>query len=527
MIYFVFIAAFAVLLSDGLPPPQWNVLGRCARWLGMESRETALTLAFVAAHVGVLVAVAWWVRRRALSARDGTSEGDVRLEDRHALGANVLNTVLLIGMLSSFLGTGWLDLVRSRWTLERWPLAADLVAVAPFALGLVIAWTITYPVERAVRTITLSYYAQRTGLAPRPWSLGYYLAYRIRHQMLIVLAPMCLVLLAKFAVMQRRVELLRLVPRMPWAPDALVGVSAALVLLISPLLLRRLWVTRPLEPGPLRTRLEQLCRRVGLRYREILVWESQGLMVNAAVMGLFAPVRYVLLSDGLLATMSPRQIEAVFGHEAGHVRRHHLLYFGIFSILSMLVVGGVLELLARVFKLGRGSEATLQLVALGGMLAFWWFAFGFVSRKFERQADLYGANSVTDPSDACEPACLVHAPPAADAPSAAGPSASPPSRLTMLPYARRSAQPIGVCLSAARLFGRTLIDVAHFNGIPLDANSWRHGSIQSRCDLLERFTRDPELVRRFETSVRMIKIVMVVGTIIGCAIAAWLYWPFW
>src|SRR5690606_775026 len=97
--------------------------------------------------------------------------------------------------------------------------------------------------------------------------------------------------------------------------------------------------------GELRERLEDLCRRIGLTYRRILIWESDGMVVNAAVMGLLRPVRYMLLSDGLLEMMDDRKIEAVFGHEAGHVKNRHIQYYLLVAVLSMLLVGGVAELL--------------------------------------------------------------------------------------------------------------------------------------------------------------------------------------
>ena len=79
---------------------------------------------------------------------------------------------------------------------------------------------------------------------------------------------------------------------------------------------------------------------MGLNYRRILIWESDGMVVNAAVMGLFRPVRYILLSDGLLEMMDDAKIEAVFGHEAGHVKCRHIEFYLLFAVLSMLIVGG-------------------------------------------------------------------------------------------------------------------------------------------------------------------------------------------
>jgi STE24 endopeptidase len=125
-----------------------------------------------------------------------------------------------------------------------------------------------------------------------------------------------------------------------WTPDAILSGVATGVFILSPVMLRRIWRTTPLGPGPLREHLDSLCERIGFRCREILVWNSDGVMINAAVMGLFAPVRYVLLSDALLTTMSTTQIEGVFGHEVGHIRHRHIQYFLVFAWVGWLIVAG-------------------------------------------------------------------------------------------------------------------------------------------------------------------------------------------
>ena len=73
-----------------------------------------------------------------------------------------------------------------------------------------------------------------------------------------------------------------------------------------------------------------LCRRVGMRYRDILLWRTQNNMGNAAVMGLVPQVRYILLSDLLLETMTESQIEAVFAHELGHIVHRHMAWYIVF-----------------------------------------------------------------------------------------------------------------------------------------------------------------------------------------------------
>ena len=199
----------------------------------------------------------------------------------------------------------------------------------------------------------------------------------------------------------------------PFAPDILLGFAAALVFLTAPWMLKRIWITQPLPEGPLRTRLQSLCERTGLKCADILAWQTGGMVVNAAVMGLLRPLRYVLLSDALLESMSEKQIEAVFGHEAGHVRHHHIQFFLLFAVASMLVVSGLMEVLVR-FTSGPDawfqlSLTAVQIIGFATILCLWATVFGFISRRFERQADLFGARTVTPEHDEqCVIPCGVH-----------------------------------------------------------------------------------------------------------------------
>ncbi|GIW74946.1 MAG: hypothetical protein KatS3mg104_0009 [Phycisphaerae bacterium] len=88
--------------------------------------------------------------------------------------------------------------------------------------------------------------------------------------------------------------------------------AAGMVFLIGPEILRRVLPVTRLPDSPLRDRLQAMCERLGLRYRDILIWKTHFSFGNAAVMGLIPRFRYILLSDLLIETMDQRQIEAVF-----------------------------------------------------------------------------------------------------------------------------------------------------------------------------------------------------------------------
>jgi Zn-dependent protease with chaperone function len=153
------------------------------------------------------------------------------------------------------------------------------------------------------------------------------------------------------------------------------------LVLFLPFFLRHAWDTAQLEAGGLRSQLEDVARRAGYRWRELLVWHTGQQMANAVIVGFTARTRLVLFSDLLLAQLGPRELAAVFAHEMGHARRGHAAVFAAFALTFFLAA----DLLVA------WSGITSTLATLGGLLlvlVLWYLAFGFLSRRFELEADL-------------------------------------------------------------------------------------------------------------------------------------------
>ena len=91
------------------------------------------------------------------------------------------------------------------------------------------------------------------------------------------------------------------------------------------------------RPGPLRDRLERHAAALKLRYRDLLVWKTKGGVLNAMVIGFTPRTRLIFLTDALLRRLPEEEVLAVFSHEAGHAKRHHLPLF-----LVLFVTTGVL-----------------------------------------------------------------------------------------------------------------------------------------------------------------------------------------
>lgn len=374
---------------------------------------------------------------------------------RQFKGLRRAHAVLWLAVAGGILyGLGWAQLVRFNWHLDRTILADDLLILAPILLPMVLSWAAFYEVDRAVR-LGLSAGDPSAVVLP---SRGQYLGLHLRHYLGILLLPV----LGLLAIQDATEVLLPGILETGYAPAVYVA-PILLLFVLFPWLLRHVWQTSPLEPGPLRSRLEAATRRGGFRVREILVWHTGGMVVNAAVAGLVSPLRYVLLTDGLLARLTDEEIEGVFGHEMGHIRHHHLLLRVLAMVaplsLYLLVQQAFPEAVIRVGgwldrgALGLSLPPGLLMVAL--MAAYALLVFGGYSRLLEAQADLSGCRTLA-----------------------------------------RDGQTRPV-----QVFSSALEKLAAAGAMSRSARTWLHGSVARRVDFVNRAAQDPMSARRFERRV--------------------------
>lgn len=162
---------------------------------------------------------------------------------------------------------------------------------------------------------------------------------------------------------------------------SMVASAAAL-----PALLRFVFRAEPLPPGPLRGRLEARCRAMGLPLKEIHVVPAGP--ANAFVAGLGLGRRRVFLTRSLLEGMAAEEVEAVLAHEAAHAKRRHLETY-LLMALSFAALSACAHLALPEFPAAATASITLLAAAL-----FWGVLFGWVSRRFETEADLDAAGEV-------------------------------------------------------------------------------------------------------------------------------------
>jgi len=452
-----------------------------------------------------------WTSQRLLKRllRMGWRHRSVR---RRPARVELLMRTMVLGLFTLQLTEGkWATLVCQQWGLERpsMVLVGEVSLLAPFVvLDLMKCWCF-YPVNRFVREqLVVEQLAE--GLAARPvWTRRQYLLFHVRHGLLIILAPLLLIFglrdvvelaLSRFSGVAQAAAPVTLVG------EVVTGLGTVLIFVCSPLLLRRIWVTRSLPAGPLRSKLESFCQVIKLNYRDILLWDTYSAVGNAAVMGVFRAVRFILLSDNLIENMPDEQIEGVFAHEAGHVKHHHVLFFVLFVLAGGLLVTAFWELLARLIDILLPAHAwiatyqqwlTVSAAVLMGMGCV--ALFGWVSRRFERQADVHAAIALAQAHN------HRNNPAQPDQQAPPGQNTGPNPSL-----ARQTLSAYG-----ASVMAEALKRIALLNGISLRTRSWRHSSIASRAAFLYYLVRHPGALNRFKRSVQLIKLMIVVGLAVG------------
>ncbi|MBI5064204.1 MAG: M48 family metalloprotease, partial [Desulfatitalea sp.] len=237
-------------------------------------------------------------------------------------------------------------------------------------------------------------------------------------------------------------------------------VFITLFLVFTPLLIRLLLTAKPIPPGELRDRLMALCRKANVECRDLLVWKTYGATVgNAFITGIVGQCRYIFFTDYLLANLSVENVEAVISHEIGHAKRGHTTIYLLFALSYITLLTFFYERVLSSFH----DNAAVAVIMLIFAVLFWVVVFGYASRRFEMEADLFGAQLV----------------------------------------------------GSAIVFIQALRKIAIINNIPAEFKSLQHFSIGRRTFLLHLAETDPLYRQRMERSSRLLKRGIVCALILS------------
>jgi Zn-dependent protease with chaperone function len=455
--------------------PRWG-------WVDSAAKSALLTWAGAAVVVGLAALNSQWVRRRLLrdpNCREAVLARYGKWRTYHLFGLLAVYTLSL-----GVFGWGWAVHNPQGWGLSAIP-GVELLVLAPFLAALILSWLCFYDAERALHR------ADAPDRATPFWGRWTYVGFHLRQNLVLVFVPLTLLLIQK--------SVGRVFPDLgdDWQRGVTIGgfVLALSVFVVFPWILRLILGLKPLPPGPLRDRLLDASRRLNFRCNDILLWNTRGHVANAMVAGVLPWLRYVLLTDRLTTDLTPDEVEAVFGHEVGHVKHHHMpLYLG-FLLASVTVLGWAASFFFSYFDLtlDQGLEAVSHVAVV---VVYILVVFGFLSRRCERQADIYGCRAVS----CAEPDCRGHASSAVHAPNGKG------------------LCPTGICTFIA-----ALEKVARLNGISRDKpgwlQSWQHSTIARRVEFLQRVLIDPSEEPRFQRTVGLVKwaiMALVLGGLLVC-----------
>lgn len=242
-----------------------------------------------------------------------------------------------------------------------------------------------------------------------------------------------------------------------------VLLSLALLITLAPPVIMGCWQCQKLPTGSARHLIETELKAAKTPVASIRLWPEAILpSKTAGVIGLLPGFRYLLISPGLLSSLSEDELRAVVAHEAGHLRRWHLLFFSValFGFFELLILGANTLGLVSWWLDWTPPLWTEALAMILALLAFLRFGLGFLSRQFERQADCHALERV-----------------------------------------------------GLRPFANALLKVSWLNGIDPEQPNWHHYGVRQRLQFLSECVPQPQLTALHHRWVFHLKVALL-GTLL-------------
>ncbi len=376
---------------------------------------------------------------------------------------------------------------------------AELAVPLPYFAILLGIWLIYFDAELALHRTTVLGPTERTF-----WTRAGYVLQHLRQFALLVMLPVML-----FVSQQTAVRFAPETTQSDWYRLGSIAV-VPLLILFMPLLIKPLLGLKTMPPGPFRDRLERISQRLHFRCTDFLLWPTHGAAANAMIVGLLPRIRYVIFTDRILEDLPEEELDAVFGHEVGHAKHGHIWLYAVFLILSMTVLAAVLLLLGNELQAAQVEfpawvEEWLILFPVLLVASYVFLVFGYLSRRCERQADVYGCRAVS-----CgDPNCHGH------------------DARTIYPERAR-----GLCPTGIRTFVRALERVGLVNessgsetrrgavisalaGIVAWLRAWQHSTMPRRIDFLLGLIDDRTKERRFQRSIFLLRWGLIGGLLVA------------
>lgn len=164
----------------------------------------------------------------------------------------------------------------------------------------------------------------------------------------------------------------------------------------------------PLPAGELRSRLEALLTRSGVRNQRLFLLRSsaRSAQANAQVSGSARAPR-IVLSDTLIGLLKADEIESVVAHELGHIQRGHLR----FQLLMIGAASFAMLMIAAALTADIAEPVAKLAIAWALLPSLWFFALPLANywyRRFEFEADASAASHASGAALASALRTLTH-----------------------------------------------------------------------------------------------------------------------
>jgi STE24 endopeptidase len=177
------------------------------------------------------------------------------------------------------------------------------------------------------------------------------------------------------------------------------GAAVALVAVAVVVLLPFTSSTHPVRNPQLRATIDALERRMGVEPSVVVSDNAESTRVENAEASGLGPTERVTLDQTLLRSATTAELQAVLGHELGHVQRRHILRgLAWFALAAVPLVAGILWLVRMRWDMSLRDPATVPVVLALGLLAATLLtpAALLISRRMEAEADWAGLRATGD-----------------------------------------------------------------------------------------------------------------------------------
>ncbi|MGB2868919.1 MAG: M48 family metallopeptidase [Bacteroidota bacterium] len=191
-----------------------------------------------------------------------------------------------------------------------------------------------------------------------------------------------------------------------WLPVGMViFVVSVLLARVAPILIFPIFYKfKPVADEKLKSRIVALCGKAGVVVQGVFVFDmsKNTKKANAAFTGIGKSKR-IVLGDTLVANLTDEEIEAVFAHELGHYRLHHIWVSMAVGTLSTFL-GLFCTALLYQWSLSLFGFSRIDQIAALPLLSLWLGVYSLVtspavnvvSRAHERAADRYALRTINN-----------------------------------------------------------------------------------------------------------------------------------